>query len=779
MSFSHDRRGQSVVVGTVILFGFLILALSLYQVQFVPAENSEVEFEHSQQVEGDFLDLRNALLSGGTTGEARSTSTRLGTRYPQRTFFLNPPPASGSLETTEAASFEVDAAVGDGVHDNVEAFWDTDPTFETRSIRYTSNYNEYRGAPELVYENSLVAAEFGDRVLPRSEQTIVRGERISLTAISGTISETGVETRSVDSETVSRGSRTIPITGNGEDITISVPTAVSNATDLVDRLDRDEFTGNGDRIEITLDGDETYQLALAEVSVDGSGDTEAAYIVPVGGTEVAEGQSVGVEVRDKYNNPVEAVEVDISDGENRVTNDDGRVFYTPETDGSTAAIDGQSGPEYESVTFEFSSTAGGGEQAFTTQWDDAAEIARGQSGVGADGEGGLEVNREATNEFDVSGSVTADGETVSGISVGFGTGDPDIVDVASEAGDRTGSDGKIEEKSVSVGSTGTTRLFISAGDSVDDILVEVVEDPEDASNFEVTIENTNSPVEEGDDLEVAATIENTGIAADIQTIELAIDGNEVDSVELELESGESETVDLEWDEAGPPGEYTATVSSEDDTDETTVNVIEEGSAFFDVSITDINDPVTEGEELVVDFEVENLGEEEGTQDIVFNVGGEQEDVLADTTIADGEIFSETFTYLTEQGDSPSVEVEVASDDDEVSRVAEVTERTIFDDLSASSTTRGGSSNIESVTFEWTTTGNVDTTVFETRQTNGDLVDSATPDPPFEGQVDVDGDNNDTLELIAITEGEGGSETCSVTITGSSTVEKPDFDCTTD
>ncbi|RLM56909.1 hypothetical protein DVK07_20565, partial [Halorubrum sp. Atlit-26R] len=113
MRFSRDRRGQSVVVGTVILFGFLILALGVYQVQVVPTDNANVEFQHSQQVEDDFGDLRNDVLRAGATGSTGSTQIQLGTRYPARTFFINPPPVSGSLETEATGEIRVrNATVG-------------------------------------------------------------------------------------------------------------------------------------------------------------------------------------------------------------------------------------------------------------------------------------------------------------------------------------------------------------------------------------------------------------------------------------------------------------------------------------------------------------------------------------------------------------------------------------------------------------------------------------------------------------------------------------------
>ena len=361
MSLSHDRRGQSVVVGTVILFGFFILALSVYQVQFVPAENEEIEFEHSQQVEGEFLDLRNAVLQAGSTGSAQSTRIQLGERYPQRTFFLNPPPAAGTLQTTDTDAIEVNGQIGDGAHENVQAFWETDPQFNSTSIRYTSDYNEYRGAPQLVYEHSVVAAEFDDAVLFRSDQTVVRNDRISVTALSGDISETGVQTQSVDLRPISRSVRTVPITGDGGDVEIVLPTAVDNTTALRDRwaatLPNATITEDSDAIRIVLDGSETYRLGLSAVSVDDSGETEPAYVVPAGETDVAVGDSIGVEVRDKYNNPVADVSVSI-DGETLRTGDEGRVFTEVSEAGTVDATINGGSESYEGV--EFSVSAGGG-----------------------------------------------------------------------------------------------------------------------------------------------------------------------------------------------------------------------------------------------------------------------------------------------------------------------------------------------------------------------------------------------------------------------------------
>ena len=104
MSFSHDRRGQSVVVGTVILFGFLILALASYQAFAVPAQNNAAEFEHSQDVQSDMQDLRASLLDVRDAREnpyQRPVRVGIGFRYDSRLFAVNPPPPEGALTTQD------------------------------------------------------------------------------------------------------------------------------------------------------------------------------------------------------------------------------------------------------------------------------------------------------------------------------------------------------------------------------------------------------------------------------------------------------------------------------------------------------------------------------------------------------------------------------------------------------------------------------------------------------------------------------------------------------
>ena len=467
MRFSHDRRGQSVVVGVVILFGFLIVAMAVYQAQVVPQENANVEFEHSQEVENDVNDLRNTILRASTTGSAQPQRVRLGTRYPQRTFFVNPAPATGDIRTTENRSVEFDGIEinESAAHENVVDFWTTE-TYTTRSIQYESSYNEFRESPRLTYEHSVVGAEFpNDATLFRTNQTVVRGDRLSLTMLSGSVSENGVEARNLDPEAVSEGTRTVPVDVDPGDA-IVLPTALNNETRAAElwneRLERLPATANATEdegegeIRIEFDESGEYRLRLSEVSMDGTGKTESEYIVPVGPENVAGNTSVGVEVRDKYNNPVEDAEVAISDRDtNRTTGDDGRVFFTPDSgfDQVDASIRGDPEP-YENVTFTVTAPGEVGEfsRVFDVQWDNA----------------GTTLDIDASSEE--SGTVRVDGDPLDNATVDFSTTDPSVVET--EENSTTTEEGEFNVDLIPRG-VGNATVYAASGDDVDRIPVEV------------------------------------------------------------------------------------------------------------------------------------------------------------------------------------------------------------------------------------------------------------------------------------------------------------------
>lgn len=91
--------------------------------------------------------------------------------------------------------------------------------------------------------------------------------------------------------------------------------------------------------------------------------------------------------------------------------------------------------------------------------------------------------------------------------------------------------------------------------------------------YVVTIEGTNDPIEEGSELDVTATIENTGIDQGDQTVTLDIDGSQQDSASLQIDGGDSVTETFRWSTTnGDKGTHTAEVSSDDDSKTVSVEV---------------------------------------------------------------------------------------------------------------------------------------------------------------------------------------------------------------
>jgi len=82
-------------------------------------------------------------------------------------------------------------------------------------------------------------------------------------------------------------------------------------------------------------------------------------------------------------------------------------------------------------------------------------------------------------------------------------------------------------------------------------------------------------------------------------------------------------------------------------------------SYFEVDIIGYEEEVEEGETVTVEFTVENTGEIEDTQEIVFSVDGAEEDSI-EVTLEGGKDYSDSFTWEAE--DEGDYGLEVASDD---------------------------------------------------------------------------------------------------------------------
>ncbi|ELY27098.1 hypothetical protein C500_14710 [Natrialba magadii ATCC 43099] len=214
-----------------------------------------------------------------------------------------------------------------------------------------------------------------------------------------------------------------------------------------------------------------------------------------------------------------------------------------------------------------------------------------------------------------------------------------------------------------VNAAGDYDATVSSDDDSETVPITVEEQPDDAV-FDVTIDETNSPVTEGGNLLVNATVENTGNLADEQDVNLTINGDEVDATVVSLDGDETEEITFTWEtEENDADDYDATVSSDDNSETVPITVEEQpDDAFFDVTIDETSSPVTEGEELEVGATIENTGDLADEQDIKLSINDSEMDVT--TVDLDGNETEEvTLIWETEKSEAGDYVANISSNND--------------------------------------------------------------------------------------------------------------------
>ncbi len=204
---------------------------------------------------------------------------------------------------------------------------------------------------------------------------------------------------------------------------------------------------------------------------------------------------------------------------------------------------------------------------------------------------------------------------------------------------------------------------------------------EEDAFFEVEIKEYEESVVDGDEVIIEYTVTNTGETEDTQNIIGAINGNVVHTLyDLTLEGEETYEGEFTWTASYSEfrEETVVEVMSDNETDSVTITVFEEEpEPLFEVDITDYEEEIEEGETVNVEYIIENTGEIEGTQDIIFNVEGAQEEIEEDVKLEADDDYSGEFTWEAE--DEGDYDLEVTSDDDTESVTVSVIEEDDEDD----------------------------------------------------------------------------------------------------
>lgn len=311
-----------------------MLLITVLQTAAIPSLNAQHEFQHNQEVQNDLVRFETTIDRVAATDTGETATIAVGLRYPPRLIFINPPPVSGSLQTTGPATVQIENAVAAG---ETGDYWDgSQKSIPTKTVRYTPDYNEYGSAPVTVYEPWAVYNQIDGQTIPLTGSDVVDGRRISLVALDGEFQASKAGTVGVDTAPTSAAVRTVTVRNETQPITLTLPTGLRK--DTWDRLLADEFDQPGiedDRqllaidcrseppepcgaLKLTLEPG-TYEFRLGEVGVGSNASRDpAVYLTDVEGTEetvpVSGRQRIVVEARDRFDNPVSGVTVTASLG---------------------------------------------------------------------------------------------------------------------------------------------------------------------------------------------------------------------------------------------------------------------------------------------------------------------------------------------------------------------------------------------------------------------------------------------------------------------------------
>lgn len=299
----------------------------------------------------------------------------------------------------------------------------------------------------------------------------------------------------------------------------------------------------------------------------------------------------------------------------------------------------------------------GGEQSevvFTEVFDEAGEYDVSVNGVDAGA-----VTVLASADLAVIDAELADEEITAGDEV-------EITATVENGGDEAGThtvdlqaDGDVivtEEVEVAAGETEEitfNELFDDAGEydlTINNISAGTLSVLSPADIAVVDADLPEDEVSEGDEVDIATTVENTGGETGTHVLELEVEDEVVESEEIEVAGGEQETV-VFTQSFSDAGEYEVSVNS---VDAGTVTVVAPADiAVIDAVLSD--EEITAGDEVEVAAAVENHGDEAGSYTIELKNDG---DVLQseDIEIAGGETKDVDFTETFDEAGEYSVSV---------------------------------------------------------------------------------------------------------------------------
>ncbi len=274
--FSKDNRAVSAVIGFILIFGILVLLLTVYQAQIVPQQNAQTEFEHFEDNKNEMIELRNAISDAGQNDFSRFTSVDLGPSYQTRLLGINPAPPAGTLQTHDAPPIKI----WNKSEEDPEA-----KAVSTKFIEYQPGYNEL-DTGSIWYEHSVLYLDERDRgndfsIIENQNLVVDSKDNLSIIAIQNDFEKSGADRVTLELYTNTSEVGSLP-----DDYRILIPT----------RLDETYWNGTNIPEEAWADGDSAIDPEPDVETYDNFDNVSGLNLTNTGGSELGlDLNSVGIQ----------------------------------------------------------------------------------------------------------------------------------------------------------------------------------------------------------------------------------------------------------------------------------------------------------------------------------------------------------------------------------------------------------------------------------------------------------------------------------------------------
>ena len=250
MRFWREKKGVSVVLGTLLMFVIMVGLYASIQATQVPLWNLRVDAQSFETTYGDMLFLKSDIKNVALLKQPKSTIIRMGALYPDRMIFINPKQGVYSSMIKEDATVTIEYTV----------------EWSTGSANYTEYYPSHRLifdvlSPEggsLIYEHGLIIRSFPNGSVSTDPQELIVDEELSVPILDASLLS---PMSSMRSESFSIKPYASSITKlNVASVTITLPTDYPLV--WADRLEGLET----DRMTITVD-EEAGQVIITSTAI--------------------------------------------------------------------------------------------------------------------------------------------------------------------------------------------------------------------------------------------------------------------------------------------------------------------------------------------------------------------------------------------------------------------------------------------------------------------------------------------------------------------------------